>query len=398
MNQNKVIYLDNNATTAVDPEVFEAMRPFFCERYGNPSSIHRFGGSVAADIEEARRQVADLLGSKFRDTDGNAAEIIFTSCGSEGDNAAINAAVNARPGRNKIVTTSVEHPGVLAYCRELSRRGFEIEYITVDERGRLDLDYAERAIDESTAVVSVMWANNETGTIFPVETVARMAHARGALFHTDAVQAAGKVPIDLDASEIDFLSISGHKLHAPKGVGALFVRKGTRFKPLIFGGHQEKGRRGGTENVASIIGLGRACEIARKNLTAENIQLTKLRNQLEEGVQQRISHIRINGDLANRLPNTSSISFEYIEGESILMLLDMMNICASSGSACTTGSLEPSHVLRAMGLPYTAAHGTIRFSLSKYNTEEEIDYVIEALPPIIERLRAISPYWTGRDK
>ena len=387
MNQNKVIYLDNNATTAVDPEVFKAMRPFFCERYGNPSSIHRFGGSVAADIEEARRQVASLLGTSFRDNDGNAAEIIFTSCGSEGDNAAINAAVTARPGRNKVVTTIVEHPGVLAYCKELSRRGYEIEYIPVDERGRLDLEYAERAIDESTAAVSVMWANNETGTIFPVETVAKMAHAKGALFHTDAVQAAGKVAIDLDASEIDFLSISGHKLHAPKGVGALFVRRGTRFKPLIFGGHQEKGRRGGTENVASIIGLGRACEIARKNLATENVQLTQLRNRLEEGVRQRISHVRVNGDLENRLPNTSSISFEYIEGESILMLLDMMNICASSGSACTTGSLEPSHVLRAMGLPYTAAHGTIRFSLSKYNTAEEIDFVVEALPPIIERLR-----------
>lgn len=219
MNKNKVIYLDNNATTAVDPEVFEAMRPFFCERYGNPSSIHRFGGSVAAEIEEARRRVADLLGSSFRDSDGNASEIIFTSCGSEGDNAAINAAVYARPGRNKIVTTIVEHPGVLAYCKELSRRGFEIEYIPVDERGRLDLAYAERAIDEATAVVSVMWANNETGTIFPVETVAGMAHAKGALFHSDAVQAAGKVPIRLDSSEIDFLTISGHKLHAPKGVG-----------------------------------------------------------------------------------------------------------------------------------------------------------------------------------
>ena len=398
MNKNKVIYLDNTATTAVDPEVFEAMRPFFCERYGNPSSIHRFGGSVAAEIEEARRRVADLLGSSFRDSDGNASEIIFTSCGSEGDNAAINAAVYARPGRNKIVTTIVEHPGVLAYCKELSRRGFEIEYIPVDERGRLDLAYAERAIDEATAVDSVMWANNETGTIFPVESVAGMAHAKGALFHSDAVQAAGKVPIRLDSSEIDFLTISGHKLHAPKGVGALFVRRGTRFKPLIFGGHQEKGRRGGTENVASIIGLGKACELAARNLAVESVQLTRLRDRLEAGIRERISHIRINGDLANRLPNTSSVSFEYIEGESILMLLDMLNICASSGSACTTGSLEPSHVLRAMNLPYTAAHGTIRFSLSKYNTEDEIDFVAESLPPIIERLREISPYWEERNK
>ena len=398
MNKNRVVYLDNNATTAVDPEVFDAMYPFFCERYGNPSSIHHFGGSVAAEIEEARRRVAELLGSAFRDSDGNAAEIIFTSCGSEGDNAAINAALSARPGRCKIVTTAVEHPGVLAYCKELSHRGCEIEYIPVDERGRLDLECAERAIDDSTAVVSAMWANNETGTVFPVETLARMAHARGALFHTDAVQAVGKLPVNVEVGEIDFLTLSGHKLHAPKGVGALYVRRGTRFKPLIFGGHQEKGRRGGTENVTSIVGLGKACELARRNLAVESVQLSRLRDRLEAGVCERISHIRVNGDLANRLPNTSSISFEYIEGESILMLLDMLGICASSGSACTTGSLEPSHVLRAMNLPYTAAHGTIRFSLSKYNTADEIDYVVESLPPVIERLRSISPYWEEREK
>lgn len=396
MNPKNIIYLDNNATTAVSQEVFEAMRPFFCERYGNPSSIHRFGGSVASEIEKARRRAADLLGSSFRDSDGNASEIIFTSCGCEGDNAAINAAISARPGRNRIVTTMVEHPGVLACCKDLSRRGFEIEYIPVDERGRLDLAYAERVINEATAVVSVMWANNETGTIFPVETVARMAHAKGALFHTDAVQAAGKMPIHLDSNEIDFLTISGHKLHAPKGVGVLFVRRGTRFKPLIFGGHQEKSRRGGTENVASIIGLGKACELAARNLTTESVQLRRLRDRLEAGLREKIPCIRINGDLENRLSNTSSISFEYIEGESILMLLDMQNICASSGSACTTGSLEPSHVLRAMNLPYTAAHGTVRFSLSKYNTEEEIDFVVKTMPSIIERLRSISPYWEKR--
>ncbi len=390
---DKVIYLDNNATTAVDPEVFEAMRPFFCERYGNPSSIHRFGGSVAAEIEAARIRVAELLGATFRDRDGNASEIIFTSCGSEGDNAAINAALTARSDRNKIVTTAVEHPGVMAYCKELSRRGYQVEYIPVDTRGRLDMEYAGRAIDESTAVVSAMWANNETGTIFPVEELAKTAHARGALFHTDAVQAAGKVPINLAESEIDYLTVSGHKLHAPKGVAVLFARRGIRFKNLIFGGHQEKGRRGGTENVCSIIGLGKACEIARLNLEREMTELGALRDRLEQGVVARIKEIRINGDLANRLPNTSSISFEFIEGESILMLLDMQNICASSGSACTTGSLEPSHVLRAMDLPYTAAHGTIRFSLSKYNTAAEIDAVLEALPPVIERLRQISPYW-----
>lgn len=380
---DNVIYLDNNATTRVDAEVFVAMQPFFCERYGNPSSIHRFGGSVAADIEKARCRVADLLGASFRDKDGIATEIIFTSCGTEGDNAAINAALNAKPERKKIVTTCVEHPGILAYCKELSRRGYEVAYAPVDGRGRLDMEFMKKEVDENTAIVTVMWANNETGTIFPVAELVGLAHEKGALFHTDAVQAAGKVQIDVDGLGIDFLSISGHKLHAPKGVGALFVRRGLRFRPLIFGGHQERSRRAGTENVTSIIGLGKACELAQAYLPAERLQLAELRDRLEKGVLERIPNVRINGDIENRLPNTASISFEYIEGESILMLLDRLNICASSGSACTTGSLEPSHVLRAMGLPYTAAHGTIRFSLSRFNTAAEIDKVIEALPPII---------------
>lgn len=395
---DNVIYLDNNATTRVDAEVFVAMQPFFCERYGNPSSIHRFGGSVAADIEKARCRVADLLGASFRDKDGIATEIIFTSCGTEGDNAAINAALNAKPERKKIVTTCVEHPGIFAYCKELSRRGYEVAYAPVDGRGRLDMEFMEREVDENTAIVTVMWANNETGTIFPVAELVGLAHEKGALFHTDAVQAAGKVQIDVDGLGIDFLSISGHKLHAPKGVGALFVRRGLRFRPLIFGGHQERSRRAGTENVTSIIGLGKACELAQAYLPAERLQLAELRDRLEKGVLERIPNVRINGDIENRLPNTASISFEYIEGESILMLLDRLNICASSGSACTTGSLEPSHVLRAMGLPYTAAHGTIRFSLSRFNTAAEIDKVIEALPPIIAQLREISPYWQERGK
>ena len=393
-----MIYLDNNATTRVDAEVFVAMQPFFCERYGNPSSIHRFGGSVAADIEKARCRVADLLGASFRDKDGIATEIIFTSCGTEGDNAAINAALNAKPERKKIVTTCVEHPGILAYCKELSRRGYEVAYAPVDGRGRLDMEFMKKEVDENTAIVTVMWANNETGTIFPVAELVGLAHEKGALFHTDAVQAAGKVQIDVDGLGIDFLSISGHKLHAPKGVGALFVRRGLRFRPLIFGGHQERSRRAGTENVTSIIGLGKACELAQAYLPAERLQLAELRDRLEKGVLERIPNVRINGDIENRLPNTASISFEYIEGESILMLLDRLNICASSGSACTTGSLEPSHVLRAMGLPYTAAHGTIRFSLSRFNTAAEIDKVIEALPPIIAQLREISPYWQERGK
>ena len=390
---NPVIYFDNNATTRVAPEVVEAMMPFFCERYGNPSSIHSFGGSVADDVEKARCSVAQLLGAKFRDRDGIAAEIIFTSCGTEGDNAAINAAFKARPGRNKLVTSVVEHPAVLSYAKELERQGREVVYIPVDGRGRLNMQALKDAVDENTAVVSVMWANNETGTIFPIGEIVKIAHGSGALFHTDAVQAAGKVPIDVDALEIDFLSISGHKLHAPKGVGALFVRRGVRFSQLLYGGHQERGRRGGTENVASVIGLGKACELAFEKMDEEPRRLAALRDSLEEKIQAAIPQVHVNGDLDSRLPNTSSISFDGIEGESILMLLNMYNICASSGSACTTGSLEPSHVMRAMGIPYTSAHGTIRFSFSRYNTVEEVDFILEKLPPIINTLRKLSPYW-----
>ena len=391
--EKNLIYLDNNATTAVAPEVFEAMKPFFCERYGNPSSIHHFGGSVAAEIENARRQVAELLGATYRDKDGNAAEIIFTSCGTESDNAAINAALCAKPERKKIVTTAVEHPAILHYCDELSHRGYTVEIINVNGRGQLDMDALKKAVDSNTAIVTVMWGNNETGTIFPVKEIAEIAHANGAFFHSDAVQAAGKVAIDVEKCGIDFLSISGHKLHSPKGIGALYVRRGILFTPLIFGGHQERGRRGGTENVTSIVGLGKACEIARLKQDEEYAYLKNLRDAFEAKLLATIPRIRINGDLENRLPGTSSVSFECIEGESILMMLDVFGICASSGSACTTGSLEPSHVLRAMGIPYSAAHGTIRFSLSRYNTAEELDFVAEKLPPIIARLREISPYW-----
>jgi len=390
---NKIIYLDNNATTKVDEAVVAAMQPYFCEFYGNPSSIHTFGGSVAAKIEEARRGVAELLGAGFRDKDNIATEIIFTSCGTESDNTAIAAALNARRERKKIITSVVEHPAVLAHCKELSHLGYQVVYVPVDGRGRLDMAFLTKEIDEDTAVVSVMWANNETGTIFPVAEIVKLAHAKGALFHTDAVQAAGKVPINVDALEIDFLSVSGHKLHSAKGVGVLFARRGIKFKPLIYGGHQERGRRGGTENVASIIGLGVAARQALAGLEHERTELAALRDYLETEIAKLVPMIRINGDLDNRLPNTTSISFEYIEVESILMLLDRFGICASSGSACTTGSLEPSHVLRAMQLPYTAAHGTIRFSLSKYNTRADIDEVIAKLPPVIARLREISPYW-----
>lgn len=392
---DKVIYLDNNATTRVAPEVFEAMKPYFCERYGNPSSIHRFGGEVAAEIEKARIQTAELLGARYRDRDGFAPEIIFTSCGTESDNAAINAALKINSDRRKIVTTAVEHPAVLHYCSELERDGYQVLKIGVDGCGRLDMGELEKEVDENTAVVSAMWGNNETGTVFPVKEIAAVARKNGALFHTDAVQAAGKVAIDVEDCGIDFLSISGHKLHAPKGVGALYVRRGIRFTPLIFGGHQERMRRGGTENVASVIGLGKACEMVRREFEQETAYIRNLRDEFEKAVVSAVPSVRVNGDLENRLPGTSSISFDCIEGESILMLLDMFGICASSGSACTTGSLEPSHVMRAMRIPYSAAHGTVRFSFSRYNTMDEVRFVVEKLPPVIEKLRAISPYWKG---
>ncbi len=393
--ENKVIYLDNNATTRVAPEVVEAMLPYFSECYGNPSSIHRFGGSIAAEIEAARCRVAELINADFRDSDGVATEIIFTSCGTESDNAAINSALAVSPDRRKIVTSAVEHPAILSCLKNAERNGVEVVKIPVDSCGRLDMEALKNAVDENTALVTVMWANNETGTIFPIKECAAIAHSKGALFHTDAVQAAGKVKIDVRDTDVDMLSISGHKLHAAKGIGVLYVKRKVRFMPTILGGHQERLRRGGTENVASIIGLGKACELAAANIEFEQQYLSGLRDRLEELVKTSIPNIRINGDLENRLPNTSSISFEYIEGESILMFLDMNNICASSGSACTTGSLEPSHVLRAMNIPYTAAHGTIRFSLSRYNTMEEIEKTASVLPAIIQRLREISPYWNG---
>ncbi len=389
----QTIYLDNNATTRVDPAVLEAMLPFFSERYGNASSIHSFGGSVMREIEDARRQVAELLGASFRDKDGCATEIIFTSGGTESDNAAIAAAVSARADRKKIISTRVEHPAVLSTLRDYERRGFEVVLIPVDRQGRLDLDFAAAALDGNTALLSVMWANNEIGSLYPVEELAKMAHRAGALFHTDAVQSVGKVPVKLDDSEIDMLSLSGHKLHGPKGIGVLFVRRGVRFKPFIIGGHQERGRRGGTENAPGIIGLGKACELARLGLESEAAELSKLRNRLEQTLVERIPHAQLNGDPAARLPNTASISFEGIEGEAILSLLNLHGICASSGSACTTGSLEPSHVLRAMGIPYTFAHGTIRFSFSKFNTGGDVDKVIEVLPGIVDTLRRMSPYW-----
>ena len=381
----KTIYFDNNATSKVAEEVAEAMNPFFCELYGNPSSMHTFGGQVAHNILQARKNVADLLGCDHT-------EIIFTSCGTESDNTAIKGALAAAPNRRKIITSRVEHPAVLTVCRDLENHGYNIVEIPVDKFGRIDLNQLEDQIDDDTALVSIMYANNETGTIFPIEKIAKMVTEKGIIFHTDAVQAVGKIPLDLSKSKIDLLSLSGHKLHAPKGVGALYVRKGTRLSPFMLGGHQETGRRAGTENVPGIAGLGKACQLAAQNIEEENDRVKKLRDKLENAIMESCPDCRINGDTENRLPNTSNISFEYIEGEAILLMLDKQGICASSGSACTSGSLEPSHVLRAMGVPFTAAHGSIRFSLSRYNTKDEIDYAIEKIPPVIDKLRSLSPF------
>jgi len=382
----KTIYLDNNATTRVAPEVLEVMLPYFHELYGNPSSMHSFGGQVGRELSVAREQVAALLGA-------SPDEIIFTSCGSESDNAAIRSALASQPGKRHIVTSRVEHPAVKALCAQLTTEGFRVTELPVDAEGRLDMDLYRKSLTPDTAIVSLMWANNETGVIFPIEKAAEFARSRGIVFHTDAVQAVGKIPIDLSKTAIDMLSISGHKLHAPKGIGVLYVRRGTRFWPFLIGGHQEKGRRGGTENTPSIIGLGKACSLAAQNMEAENTRVKQLRDKLENELRAVIPNSRVNGDRGSRLPNTSNISFEFVEGEAILLMMDQFGICASSGSACTSGSLQPSHVLRAMGVPFTMAHGSIRFSLSVYNTDEEIDFVIEKLPPIIETLRSLSPYW-----
>ena len=385
--EERVIYLDNNATTRTAPEAVAAMLPYFSEYYGNASSIHKFGGRLAKVVEEGRAKVAAFLGA-------DPSEIIFTSCGTEGDNAAILSALDVCPvRRRKIVISTVEHPAILNLGKDLERRGYTVVKIPVDSLGRLDMDRAREMIDADTAVVSVMWANNETGNLYPVEALAELAHRAGALFHTDAVQAAGKIPFKLRDMNIDMLSVSGHKFHAPKGIGALYVRRGVRFRPFIVGGHQERGRRAGTENVPYIVGMGVAAELAMANFDKENTYVRKLRDDLHNRLIAAIPSVRVNGDVEHRLPNTTNLSFEYIEGESILMHMDIHGICASSGSACTTGSLEPSHVMRAMGVPYTAAHGAIRFSFSRYNTQEDVDTVVEVLPGIIEKIRAISPYW-----
>lgn len=381
----KTVYVDNNATTMPAPEVIDAMMPFLTDRWGNPSSMHTFGGAVARDIDKAREQVAALLGAS------NPSEIVFTSCGTESDNAAIHSALETNPKKRRIITTSVEHPAVLEPAKLLAKKGYEVIFLPVDGEGKLDLSILESNLNGDVALVSVMWANNETGVIFPMEKIADICAAKNIPLHVDAVQAAGKLPINLKKTPITFLAISGHKLHAPKGVGALYIRRGTPFAPLIAGGHQEKGRRGGTENVASIVGMGRACELVLANMDEERTRVAMLRDKLERGILESIPKTYIHGDTKNRLPNTTNIGFEGIEGEAILLLLNEFGICASSGSACTSGSLDPSHVMMAMGIPFTRAHGSIRFSLSVYNTEKEIDYILEKLPGIVKRLRDLSP-------
>ncbi len=380
-----VIYLDNNATTKVDEQVIEVMLPYLSEFYGNPSSMHSFGGQVGKAVKEARAQVAALLGAED-------SEIIFTSCGTEGNNTAIKAALAAQPDKRHIITTQVEHAAILNVCKQLEKQGYTVTYLSVDRKGQIDLMELEAALTGNTALVSTMYANNETGVVFPIEQIGLRAKDAGAIFHVDAVQAVGKVPLNLKTSTIDMLTLSGHKLHAPKGVGALYVRRGVRFRPLLIGGHQERGRRAGTENVPGIIGLGKAAELELLHIKEASKREARLRDRLEQGLLSAINNTEVNGDITHRLPNTTSIGFKYIEGEAILLSLNQYGICASSGSACTSGSLEPSHVLRAMGLPYTTLHGSIRFSLSRYTTEAEINRVLEVMPAIVQRLRAISPF------
>ena len=380
----RLVYADNNATTRVDDKVLEEMLPYFKEFYGNPSSIHTFGRQVSSKMDLARERVASILGA-------DTSEIVFTSCGTESNNYAIHSSLEAHPDKKHVVTTKVEHPAVLNVCKYFGKNGYEVTELGVNNDGMLDLDELRDSIRDNTAIVSIMHANNETGVIFPIEEIAKIVKEKGVIFHCDAVQAIGKIPVNLKNSNIDLLSMSGHKLHAPKGVGVLFIRKGVRIDPLIIGGHQEDNRRSGTENVPYIIGLGKACEIAEGFVKEEQKEVRRLRDKLEKGIKDQLTHVAISGENSERLPNTSNVSFEYVEGEATLLLLDMAGIATSSGSACTTGSAEPSHVLQAMGIPPVTSRGTIRFSLSRYSTEDEVDYILEKLVPIVKRLQTLSP-------
>jgi cysteine desulfurase len=361
------------------------MLPFLTDRYGNPSSMHRFGGLVRRHIDAAREQVAALIGA-------GAEEIFFTSCGSESDSMAVVGFTKAHKARSRIITSTVEHPAIRTLCHGLKADGFDVMEVAVAASGLLLEDQLQSLPQDSDTLLTLMWANNETGVLFPIEQLAQKAHEKGALFHTDAVQAVGKIPVNMKKNTIDMLSLSGHKLHAPKGVGALYVRKGTKLQPFLVGGHQEHGMRAGTENVASIVGLGMACELAMAHMEEENTRVRKLRDRLEAGLLSTCEGAHLNGDKNARLPNTTNVSFEFIEGEGILLLLDEKGIAASSGSACTSGSLEPSHVMMAMGVPYTLAHSSIRFSLSRYTTDADVDAVLAAMPGIVNRLRSLSPY------
>lgn len=384
----KLIYLDNNATTKVDDKVFEAMLPYFKEEYGNPSSIYEFAKKANYAVKEARGQIKDFLNAE------NEKEIIFTSCGSESANTAIKGVLEVNKNKRHIITTKVEHPCVLNLYNTLEKQGYNVDYIDVNSNGELNLEQLEAAINYDTALVSVMYANNETGVIYPIEKISEIIKSKNkeTKFFVDAVQAAGKIPIDVQALGVDMLGISGHKFHAPKGVGALYVNSKTMITPLIVGGHQERGKRAGTENVPYIVGLGQAAMEAQDNLKYEMTEVKRLRDKLETNILKNIFNARLNTKVTNRVPNTANIGFEYIEGELILLHLSDLGICASSGSACTSGSLEPSHVLRAMNVPFTAIHGSIRFSLSKYTTEKEVDYVCDVLPGIIDKLRNLSPF------
>ena len=387
----KTVYFDNNATTRTADEVRDAMLPFFGELYGNPSSMHAFGGGVAKHLADARERVAAFLNCSPE-------EVIFTSCATESDNTALRGVAEWYGRDTKIITTAVEHPAVLQPARRLKAQGFSEVELPVDGVGQIDLNQLRAELkDTKNALVSVMWANNETGTIFPIREIAEIAKEAGATMHTDAVQVAGKEPIDVQKVPVDMLSISGHKFHAPKGIGILYVRKGTKFKPFMLGGHQESGRRAGTENVPYIVGLAKACDIATANMSAEAEQVGALRDKLEAGILATCPNVRVNGDRAHRLPNTLNVSFEYIEGEAIAYRLSDLGICISTGSACASGSLDPSHVIRAMGVPFIAVHGSVRFSLSRYNTMDEVDYVLEKLPPVIRNLRELSPFGPDSD-
>jgi cysteine desulfurase len=387
----KRIYMDNNATTPVRPEVLEAMLPFYREQFGNPSSVHWAGRAVAGAVEKAREQVAKLINC-------SPAEVIFLSCGSEGDNLAIKGTADAlRDKGNHIITTAVEHPAVLETCKFMEKQGYRVTYLPVDRDGMLDLGELEATITDQTILISVMWANNETGNLYPIEEIGAIARKYKVRFHTDAVQAVGKVPVDVQKANVDLLVISGHKLGAPKGVGAMYIRRGTKMTPLLHGGHQERNRRAGTHNVAGIVGLGLACELAGAEMDETMARVRRLREKLEQGVMKAIPDVKLNGHPTQRLPNTLNISFAYIEGESLLLNFDMKGVAASSGSACTSGSLEPSHVMGAMCVEITLAHSSTRFSLGRDNTEEDVDYVLEILPPIVQRLREMSPLYNCKE-